>query len=301
MALEMIVDCYDTYIGATQIARGGSFRRRISRPPITAAGDFVGGDFSIDRGPWSIAGELQAQDPLIVPTVAALSGPQAVKATGRIKAGSTYRYLGIARAILTAVSMEVSDNAPGTASFSFRNRAATGIGTTLAAEAPTSAASTPTTSTRSGTVKILSATFTPTGGAAVTLPGVTKVSWRAQAIEMGKPQAAGSDFEDAVDLGGWRISGSIDLDDMEIVSSLPMPLYLASLVRGSFAFVCRASGQDESGSPPANKTITLPYLKFHDTDEGLATKGDTTASVQFDQLLRNGATPLALSQMIAVA
>lgn len=298
MAYQSIVDCYGTAIGAVPIARGGTFRRQVSRPAIESAGGYVGGLHSIDRGPYSIVAQLDAQDPLIVPTVAALTWPAAVTASGRVKAAATYQSLGVANAVLSQVSMTFDDKAAGACSFAFRTRAAS---TSLATEAPTAVAATPTGVARATTVRILSATFTPVGGSPISVPGITRLTWQAQPTLMGDNMAPGSDYEDAVDNGGWRITGSVDGLDRQIVSSLPMPLYLGGLARGTLALVCRASGQDEAASPPANQTITFNYLKFHDTDESLRSKQDAAGSLQFDQLLRTGVTPLALSAMIAVA
>jgi hypothetical protein len=263
-------------------------------------GDFVGGDFSIDRGPWSITGDMSAQDPLAVPLVAALSGTQLVQGVGRMKAGVSFTAIGIAHALVNSLGMDIADNAAGNATFGFKNRA--NASTTLALEAPTALVSAPTVAnTRATTIKILSAVFTPVGGNAITVPGVTRFSFKADAIEMGDAMAPGSEFEDATDFGGWRISGSIDHKDFEIGSSVSMSEALAGALRGTLVLTCRVSGQDEAATPPANVVLTFNHLKFHDLSESFATKGDGSASIQFDQLLRTGATPLPLSSMITAA
>ena len=212
--IEKLVDCFDTWIGDVQVARGGSFSRTVEQDDIESWGDGVAGAQAIDSGPISIAAELRCADPIIVPDVAALSWPVLVAASERVKNTATLRRLGIAHAMLTDMSMTINENAAGEATFSFRNRAVLGAVTTLAAEAPASTPASMTVPSSRNTIKILSATFTPVGGSEIPIRGMTKFAWQFAGKPMGSTATPGSDIDDSIDVGNLKFSGSIDFETL---------------------------------------------------------------------------------------
>jgi len=300
MAVETLVDCFNASIGATSIARPTTFDRMITQEEIVSASDAVSGDYSIDDGPYDIRASLAAQDPLVVPTVAALSFPAAVEATGRLKGTSTYRTHGIARGVLTGIQMDLVDRQAGSCRFDFIN-SADSASDTLDDEAPTTTGSAPSLVSRATTIRILSATFTPTGGVASPIYGITRVTWNAAAIVNANLVSPGSNFVDAVDVAGWRITGRIELLDTSLSESLSAAEALAASVRGTLAVSCRVSGQAEAASPPADVTVTMNLLKFRNPRESLATKADGTVSLDFNAILRADTTLKTIGEMISAA
>lgn len=300
MALEQLVDCFNAKIGSTAIARGGSFDRRITQEDIVVASDAVDGDYSIDDGPVDIACSLDAQDPLIVPTVLALSFPLAVEATGRLKTTTTYRKHGVAHGLLTGVDMTITDKAPGSCRFDFRNRAVS-ASNTIDDEAPTAAGSAPTLVSRATTIRIVSGSFTPAGGSAIPILGLSQVTWRAQAMLNQEVVTPGSGFIDAVDVCGWRLSGGLTVSDTALATLLSALQNLGNQIRGTLAVVCRVSGQAEAASPPANQTLTWICAKLKNPSESLKSKSDAAGNLVFNQILRDGATLKTLAQMLTAA
>lgn len=300
MALEQLVDCFNAKIGSTAIARGGSFDRRITQEDIASQSDAVDGDYSIDDGPVDIAGTMEAQDPLIVPTVLGLTFPLAIEAHGRLKSTTTYRKHGIAHGLLTGVSLNITDKAPGSCTFEFRNRAVSGSNS-IDDEAPTAAGSAPTLVSRATTIRIVSASFTPTGGSAIAIYGLSALTWRAQARINQEVVTPGSMYVDAVDVMGWGLSGTLTVSDTALATLLSALQNLGNQIRGTLAVVCRVSGQAEAAVAPSNQTLTFICAKLKNPAESLKSKNDAGGNLVFNQILRDGATLKTLAQMLTVA
>jgi len=302
MALEQLVDCFNVAIGACDIARGGTFTRSMSRQDIVSQGDAVPGDYAIDGGPVNIQVNLTAQDPLVVPTVLGLSFPAVVTATGRLKNAATYRKHGVSHGVLTAASLDLVDLSPGTCSFNFQNRAVA-ESDTLDDEAPTAVGSAAGLVSRNTTIRIVAATFTPKGGVAINVLGLSRVSWSAQAMVVPTTISPGSgtNFVDAVDIVGWRVSGTLTMLDTALTGQLSAAQCLAGQVRGDLAVRCRQSSYAEAAAPPTDQIVTFKYLKLKNPSEGLQTKSDGTGSLQFDALLRDGVTLKPIGELVTVA
>jgi hypothetical protein len=297
MSLEQLVDCFNAVIGATSIGKAQTFSRRLTRTVIASRGDAVAGDFSRDGGVAGLSAELNAQDPLILPTVLALSFPQAVYCTGRLKNAATYRKMGVLNAILTGFGMQLRDNQAGSCSFGFRNRFPVDSvwPTALATQMPTAAGIAAANVERQTIVRILSdCTFTPDGGSPVSLPGIAEVTLSGRAMLASAMSSPASLYEDAVDVLGWSIDGSITLLDQEIVSSLLLNATLQGQYRGTLAISCRPAGYSEA--EVSDTVISIAGVGFFDNSDSLATKDDAGGTVGFDVLL-NG---LALGDVISL-
>lgn len=303
MASELLVDCFNVSVGATQLARVNSAEFVDDVITVKSAGGDIPGDFADDVVAYDLSASLNTEDPIIVPTVAAIVAPSAIEATGLlVNTASTYRKHTLTHGVLVGIDLTLEDMKAGTANFQFRNQAAAAA--TLPTEHPVAAGVAPVVPTRRGTTRILAAgsQFTPDGGAAMPIVGWQRVSWRAQAIVADGEPDGGSLFVDQVTVVGWRITGSIAIKDQSLAAASTLGQRLTIAGRGTLTAVAQVTGRYDEAVVPADQTFVLERVKFTKVTSGFAAKGKGTVSVEFNALLKDAAgAALTLAEMLTVA
>ena len=301
--MPTLVDCFNCAVGEQQIARGVSFQRQYRFERLTSQSEAGPGDHSDDKGACDISCRIEAQDPLILPTILALTYPQLVGASGKVKGGTTYNRWRVLHAMLNEFSLSIEDGRPGTCSFGFRNRATRGTAYTVAnrkIEMPNAVTAVgPIVPTLPTTIRILSGSFTPLGGGATSLDGITRLTLSGRARESGEVSWPGAEFVDDLHYDAWEITGTVDFKDKTLTNGELVADYLGSLLRGTLTVVCKPTGSSEGAV--TNRTITIGQMDFSEGADNLRTKDDAEGPLSFGVLLKSGDTYLSPAEVIGVA
>lgn len=302
MGSERLVDLSHVAMGAVVLGVPMSAGYRAVAEVIRGGGDNLVGDQRTDRGPWDLTGDVSAEDPLSVPTVAALTDSFAFAASGRVSGAATLRKFTLAHAVLTGIQLRIPDRQRATVSYNVRNRAA--AASALADEIAIAVGTARALATRGRPIRFATgATFTPDGGSAVTLGGLMDFSWSA-AGQVAADADTGSVCIDQLDVTGWQISGSLATRDQTIVDGTALTLteHLATLGRGTLAIPLVLAGQGDE-TPPTNSTMTVQRVQFtgtsgqHQTGPNFAQNGaDFTCEMR-----SAAAAALTLAQMLTFA
>lgn len=300
MALTTLVDVSTAKIGATVIARPESAEFSIEDNTIESASDAVFGAYEQDITYYDLKASINAQDPMSIPTIAAITAAGEIAATGQLANAATFQTIKLAHGVLIGIGMDLNDNQVGKVRYDLQNRAASATAT-VANEYSAVSGSAPSLVVRRNSIRLkgASSTFTPDGGAAVTLEGLGKVTWNAQAQVLAEP-SSGSLLVDQLTILGWKISGSIAFSDKTILSAQGLAARLAVACRGTLVVTCRQTGF-AGESAVADATITMQRIKFGRAGEGLRTRGTGSGDLQFNGILRAAAgTLMTLAEMISV-
>lgn len=300
MGLTRLVDLSHGSIGAVVLGVPTRATLRTRAEPIRSGGDNFVGDGRIDRGPWDITCSLDGQDPLSVPVVAALTGAQAVAASGMVVGSSpaTYQKFNVAHAVLTGITLGLRSRQPGTVGYAFKNRGLPD--SDLDDELQRSAGTARVQAARGRVVEFAQSghTFTPDGGAAVNLEGIAEINWRAEAALAQSKPSVGAKVIDTVDGLGWNISGAIIFQDHTLTGGLAPAEYLATLPAGALEVVCQMAGYSSDPSPPTDQILKLDRLLFHGTGDDRSSGTYPDNQAEFSAVLTAAAgTALTLAQM----
>jgi len=299
MASERLISVYAQKIGTTDIGRPIDASYRATRQKIESRSDGTLGPHGRDRGPWAISCSLGCEDPTAVPTVLALSYPLAVEAAGRLVNAGAYRKFAVAHGVLTGFALNLAELAAGDVRFDLQNQGLN-ASTALSDELTVAAGSAPPGTSRHGTIRFAKTghSFTPDGGDAVTIPGITRLSYTARA-DVRAGADTGSAVIDELDIFGWLISGSLTFGDMSITSELSLAEYLATLCTGTLVVQLALTGKTTDQTPPTDKVFTFARIKFDDPDERLTSRQEGVATANFDALLLDAeGAEMTIAQMI---
>jgi hypothetical protein len=307
MAIETLVDITKCGIGAvavggaTQVTIGDESRR-------VRTGDSGGLTRAVDTVLTEIKASIQAQDPLAVPLVLALSGAQSIVVGGRLVNAGTYRDYTMDTSVLTGFGLEIADGQPGTCNFDLQNRAAADSDA-LSDELAVAAGTLQAIRTRANLIRILAtAAFTDDASTALTLAGIERFSYRAtpEFVHVASSNQAAQNawnLADQVDVSPyWQISGSLTLRDTTIASAQAVGQQLVALRRGTLVLPCQVSGFDSGASAPADSTVTFQRIKFHSCRTSLRSKAAGAQDIGFDAVQVSAANAIvAIASMITVA
>lgn len=304
MDSEHLVDCFNVNVGSTQLARVKSAQFTDDPMPIQSQASDIAGYHSIDQGAYDNTADLDTEDALAAPAIMALTGTQAVTATGLVaNTENTYRKHTLLHGVLVGVNQTIEDLKPGSATFNYRNRAAP-ASTLLYDEHAVAAGSAPSVPTRRNTTRILAtgSAFTPDGGAAIPIPGWIRNTWQAKAIVADGQPDGGSLFVDKLTVVGWLISGSLTFLDQSIVTSMSFGQSLCVAKRGTLALTARVTGRYDESSDPADAVLTYARIKFRKVVNNLANKGKGQCTVDYDAILRTAlGAAMTIAQMMTLA
>jgi hypothetical protein len=302
MALTRLVSVHNATVGATAIARPVRASASTSRQAIESRSDGLVDPHNVDHGPWDIRTRIEAEDPTIIPTVSALTFPLAITGTGRVINTATFSKFTQTYGVLIGVSLTLEELQAASVAFDFVSQGSP-ASTVLSNELAWASASAPTSTSRRTAVRFAATghSFTPDGGGGVTILGLRRLTWNAQANGLVLNASPGVIVIDGVDFFGWRISGQMTFSNLEITSSLSAAEYLASLIRGTLVVRTRMSGISTDATPPTDQAWTIARMKFTDTDENLQSRQVAGVTVNYEavQLAANG-TEVPLASMLAV-
>lgn len=301
MATSLLVDLTKCGIGSVAVARGGQAAITVRQRRIEQFSDAALGASAIDTVLTEILCRIQAQDPLSITSVLALSGTQSVVVGGRRANAATYSDATLLHCVLTGFGLDIADRQPGTVSYDLQNRAT--AGNTLVDELSWASGTLQAIATRKGLIRILETgtTFTDDNAGELDLPGMERITYQATG-QVIVDQSGDEVLADIVDVAGYAISGSITLRDTTVGSSQVRGEALSELRRGDLAVAVRPSHQSDGASAPSDMVLTFKRLKFHSPSTTLNTKAPGTTQVPFDAVLVSSANAtLALSAMITAA
>lgn len=256
-----LVDLNTCAIGAVTIARGtrATFASNVTKVTSQTNGRAK----RIDGVYAAPTARIEAEDPLSLPSVLALAAGETVKAGGRVasSAPAAYSDVSLLNCVLTGFGLNIRDNAPGTCSYDFQNRAP--YGSTLPQQLLMAAGARQGRIAREGIIRILSAEFEDDASETLPLPGFLGINLNARVQGVSVACTPGGVIADLVDLtDGWDGGGGVNLGDSSISATQALASQLAAMRRGTLTLSCQVSGQASGAAAPANKLVYFHRLKF---------------------------------------
>lgn len=300
MGMVQLVDLTKCSIGAVSIARGtqASISVRDNRVRSAANGRVHARDTTFTE----IVANVQAQDPLSVPLVLALTGLQTITVGGRVANSSSYQDYALANCVLLGFSFDLVDKQHGTCTYDLQNRA--DPGSTWDDELVESSGTRQAYVSRQGIIRLLETgtEFTDDAASELGLPGLERLSYQCRfPVHVdSSPDEVMADIVDVLD--DPEITGTMTIRDSGISSAKALACRLRDLRRGTLTVACQQTGRSDGASAPAVKIVTLGRLKFHSPRMSVRSKQAGAWDIDFDQeLLSAAGAEVSPSEIITMA
>ena len=300
MALEVLTDITKCQIGTVNIARASTVTIASKETEVDSGSDVASGATGSDVVKQEITADIQAEDPLAIPLVLALTGAQTLLAGGRLVNGSTYRDSSVLHCVLTAFGLTIADDQVGTCNLSLQNRAT--AGNSMDDEWTGVSGTKQALPTRRSLIRIVSAVFTDDASASLSLLGVTNTRYQMAGQVRASNSGGDQVLCDLVDVASYKASGSLSLRDTQLGTAQYVAQRLAAMRRGTLVVTVKQTRQDDEASAAVNKVLTFQRIKFRNPKESKRTKDDESWDVDMNVVWTSAlGAEMALANMVTIA